>query len=38
MVIIPNVVKFFRVIADVIVEARQARLAMMKRYPGLLAE
>lgn len=38
MVLIPNIVKFFRLMAEVIVEARQARLDMMRRYPGISGE
>ncbi len=38
MVIIPNILKFFRIAAEIVTEARRARLAMLKRYPGLTAE
>lgn len=37
MALIPNILAFFRFMADVIVEARAARLAGQRRYPGLSA-
>lgn len=38
MVLVPNILKFFRTVVEVIVEARQARLDMMHRYPGMSSE
>ncbi len=38
MVLVPNILKTLRIIFEVIVEARQARLDMHRRYPGLSSE
>lgn len=38
MVLVPNILKFFRLMAEVFVEARQARLDMLRRYPGISGE
>lgn len=38
MVLVPNLLKAIRFMAEVISEARAARLAHRTRYPGLSAE
>jgi hypothetical protein len=38
MVLIPNILKFFRILGEVITEARQARMDMIRRYPGISGE
>jgi hypothetical protein len=38
MVLVPNILKALRTIFEVIVEARQARLDMLRRYPGISGE
>ena len=38
MVLVPNILKALRTIVEVIVEARQARIAMLRRYPGMSGE
>lgn len=38
MVLVPNILRAIRFMADVIREARAARLAARIRYPGLGAE
>lgn len=38
MVLVPNILRALRTIVEVIVEARQARLDMLRRYPGLSGE
>lgn len=38
MVILPAILKFLRAAAEVITEARQARLEALRRYPGISGE
>ena len=38
MVLVPNILKALRTIVEVIVEARQARLDMLRRDPGMSGE
>jgi hypothetical protein len=38
MVLVPNILKALRTLVEVIVEARQARLDMLRRYPGISGE
>lgn len=38
MVLVPNILKALRTLFDVIVEARQARLDMLRRFPGISGE
>jgi hypothetical protein len=38
MVLVPNILKALRTLVEIIVEARQARLDMLRRYPGISGE
>lgn len=38
MVLVPTILKALRTIVEVIVEARQARIDLLRRYPGLSGE
>jgi hypothetical protein len=38
MVLVPTILKALRTIVEVIIEARQARIDMLRRYPGLSGE
>lgn len=38
MVLVPNLLNVLRLIVDVTREARQARLEMLRRYPGFSGE